>query len=230
MSLATEAPTTRRDVEEEFRERAEREWFKDHRVAEYSAVETPGGTKIELLKWRRPGTSVYGVDYLVVGNKLFVSGDVYEATYAWSSHVSLAWIAGLHQDYFASKCMASPHGREFRTWDRRTAEQAVRDHFEERAQLADVEQKACPACGGIVDVPLPDPRRVEFDELGGWRALESDDHEWVEWLRSHGYSVFGDDHWEWTAGVGRVLDPACVAHLVGLKMAMASLQTAEVAG
>ena len=241
MTTTTEAPKTRRDVEQEFREMAERR-FKEHQIAEYSIVDTPGGTKIELLRWRKPGTGIYAITYLVIGNTLYVSGDCYEATYVWSSAVSLEWISGMHQQYFASKCMAAPQGRDFKIWDRHEAEQAVRDHFADRQNDLDYDWNECVECGGTggrdnancppcegggeIKVFEPDPERAQFDELGGWRALQADEHEWIEWLRDHGYDVFGSDHWEWTAGVGKVYDPSCIAHLVGLKMAIAQLKPA----
>lgn len=224
-----------------------REWFAEHQVQEHTTVRTEGGVEFEYLRWGKPGTGMYRLNFLRMGDTLMVTGDLYDAVYGWGGAPpkTLAWIAGCDVDYFASKCMASPHGRGFRNWDgEKAARQAEfwladRDRWNGDFRMEDCttcggtgqapgttddDDEPCPAegCwGGEVEVPLPSRERVGFEKHEGADYIH-DRHEWNEWLRDHGQEVFGDDWWEFTS-FGDGVDLLCVAHLVGLQMAMDQL-------
>ena len=60
-----------------------KEWFSKH-APTYRILEADSeGPVVEHLRWREPGTIHYLVDYLRMDNRLYVSGDIGEATYAW---------------------------------------------------------------------------------------------------------------------------------------------------
>lgn len=225
------------------REARAREWFADHVVVDHQ-TQMIGRREVELLEWRKPGTYCYAVTYLRVGDQLTVCGDLGEASYGWghAPPKTLAWIAGCDVSYFASKCTASAYGRGFRSWDPSEAARQIEFRFQEldenegecrqekctacdgRGGPEDDVSNECPTCDGwgIIEVPLPHPARAKFGEADGHQSLGSKE-EWLAWLDQHGYDVFGDDFWEWCAGIGEVIDGCCVAHLVGLKMAMEQL-------
>jgi hypothetical protein len=82
-----------------------------------------------------------------------------------------------------------------------------------------------------------------FAELGGWSAL-GEPGNWADWLntpsrrgpepgeeydpyagqRTNGYVTLGSSYWDWAFGVGYVMDPQCIAHYTGLRMAVAQLR------
>lgn len=223
-----------------------REWFAEHVVEEHSTLRSEGGLEIETLLWRRPGTWNYAVRYLRIGGTLIVTGDLYDGVYHWGGNPpkTLAWIGGCDIGYFASKCQASPIGRQFKSWDEEVARRRIEAQLEDADRWADGKDEDCPICEGTgrkpgtteeEDVPcenpdcscgfvfVPDPSRQRkvFEEYDGSEALDSA-FEWTRWLDAHGVEAFGGDYYE-LSEVGQTIDGLCVAHLVGLKMAMEKL-------
>ncbi len=149
-----------------------------------------------------------------------VWGDCYEATYMWNPEkgINLGWMAGLNEDYFLSKCRASPHGHEPKVFDYRALEKNLKAHFIESCTWKDpmCPEGECECC---------DERRKEeklFDEYGGWLNMEDEDT-WGTWLRENGDDVFGPGWWE-SVPTGMILSPCIHLHLEGLKRAFKSLR------
>lgn len=196
---------TRAELDAHRREMIDR-WFPDH-VATYSEGAV-GGARVERLVWRKPGTNNYRVDYLSDGGvHLIVTGDLGDAIYQTGAH-DLRWWASCGVDYFASKCIASEHGRGYRTWDGDAARVEIGEYLRDAAAAG--YRKASGA----------------FARLSGWEAVEYKT-DWHYWLQAHGSDFFGADYFEF-AEIGEIIDARCEAHLVGLKRALASLEIQEV--
>lgn len=171
-------------------------WFTDHR-----ATLTRDADGTERLRWAAPGTGMYGVNYIATGPLLIVTGDIGAAIY--SRHDGgLAWWASLELGYFASKCIASPEGRQFTEW----WSEAARDRMFSALSSA------------------PRDKRGLFFRTGGKDACETKAG-WHDWLNQHGYAIW-NDAWEY-GDAGEVIAQCCEAHLVGLQMAMRQLAGAE---
>jgi hypothetical protein len=202
------------------------DWYKDH-VATAWRYTSPDAEPIEVLRWAKPGTFAYRVDYLLQSGHLFVSGDLGSATFATYSGATLHWWARCDLDYFASKCEASERGRFFKDWDSDLARRHVRSYLVDR----DADEGAVPRETDDEDAYWgrePTTTRGRFAKTGGWRALGDDQHEWIEWLREHGSEVGGSDWWDsGLASAGEVISVRCHGMLAGLKMAVRQISAGE---
>ena len=182
--------------------------FKDHEatIDQYLKFNNPDekGIEIEVLTWKKPGTSNYMVRYLVSGNTLCVYGDLGEAVYQWSQDVTLDWISTLDLHYFKGKCQASEVGRDFKEWSREKAFDTLK-HMEKEGYF------------NWSDIELTD----------GLDALY-DSREWEEWLRENGSEILGEDYWDWAFSIGHVINTRCMYHFIGLKMAMEQIKLKNV--
>lgn len=184
--------------------------FVDH-IADYSKyVKLDGNNnvvdEIEVLRWKKPGSSIYSQTYIKQGYSLFVKGDMGEAVYCWSESQTLQWIAKLDLSYFASKCVASECGSRFEEWNPDVAEEEIKSYLYTVVRDSEEESK-------IMDA---------LQEKGGMSALAYEE-EWQMWLHEYGYDVFGDEFYEWAPSVGKSLSIRCESHFLGLKMAMDQL-------
>lgn len=162
------------------------------------AEDTGSGLSYEYLRWRKPGTSIYGIEYLASGRNLYVSGDCDSAVYEWPERISLEWVASCQTDYIASKCTASPDGRGFRRWDGEAFRTA-----------------AMAACKGYDTLPWIQARRALRDADVAFRI------EAATFMEEHP-KVFDDiaDCLGW----GNVISPSCHAQIEGLQHAVRWLQ------
>ena len=185
------------------------EWFKDH-VATLSEAECHLG-KIAVLDWRKPGTSIYRVVYLMIGGVLMLYGDLGEASYRWSDRISLGFLASLNDDYFASKCGASEYGRGGEEWNQETAQQAllgwVRDALEQ-----------------------PDATLESAFGRYDWDNVLYNQDSFCQFLSDNEKMSNGEPLNMELCDVGNVgMEPAIRvrAHLIGLKMAAKQLKSAN---
>ena len=155
---------------------------------------------IEVLTWKKPGSYNYYVKFMVVGNTLFVYGDLGEAIYQWSEGITFEWLSNLDLPYFAGKCQASEVGRDFKEWNERKALEALK-HFEKQEYF----------------------KWSDLNEEDGKGSLY-DKREWEEWLREHGHKVLGEDYWDWAYVIGNDINTRCVYHFMGLQMAMKQIK------
>lgn len=178
-------------------------WFRDHRAI-FNARDLADDTQweIQTLYWGKPGTGMYSIRYVIMGPVLMVWGDLECAVYRWSSPITWEFLAGCDLQYFEGKCEASPKGRDYEDYDRDVA-------------LADFNEaiQRCAEEG----YDRPDSRAVEE----GRRAIECGADDWRDWMRDEGYCVFGDSWYEWLPELGKRTAQTCLAHLLGIKMAVA---------
>jgi len=207
MSAALKAEPTHESWKAE-REARIAKCFLGHEAHLLRRTSIDGTLPIDALKWAKPGTNNYRIDFLCDGPRLIVTGDLYEAIYIAGAPVDgggLAWWAGCDIGYFASKCAASPSGRGFEMWDANLARINIRARFDDEER----------------DNGTGLSRMELFNSAGGWDAL-GNEAEWGEWLRSSGDEVW-DEEWSEMFGVGTVVDWLCLAHLRGLQLAIKAL-------
>ena len=185
--------------------------FKDHKAyySSYIKLEKDGNRivdDIEVLYWKKPDSAIYGVIYMMKYNSLFITGDLGEAVYCWSSPEKLKWVANLDLQYFASKCKASENGRGNKEWDPDYTENKLKEYMKDNFDENDYKEIW-----------------MKFEEERGPSALFYQ-QEWHSWLQDHGYEVFGDEWYEWAPDIGNVISLRCEYHLLGLKMAVDQLK------
>ena len=137
--------------DQKFQEKVEKEikyYMKDHKAI-YSAKED-----METLSWKKSGTSVFGIDYIMRGNILIVTGDLGHAIYRWSSPVMLEWVSRCDLSYFAEKCVASETGSGGKEWNAEIAKERFIKEVKIRINESDDEYATAP--GGIYDHLLRD--------------------------------------------------------------------------
>ena len=172
-----------------------RDEFKDHMVIAHEILGSDLG-RLEYLRWQKPGTGIYGVDYVLKSATLFVSGDLGEASYIWSPPISLQWIAGCNLGYFHGKCTASEDGRYPHEWNEKTMQKSVLEYFKYNQD--------CKGYKAFLEAHVPLHNREEL----------------IAWCHYNDPTgLLGDDWWEWFIQGGEVVPFRTRAHLIGLKMA-----------
>lgn len=87
------------------------------------------------LRWQKPKNSAYWIEYILRRNYLIVIGDVGEAIYQWSQHLTWDFLKTLDLDYFVGKCQASEVGRPFTHWEPDVAKAWAKD-FTDHANVS----------------------------------------------------------------------------------------------
>jgi hypothetical protein len=198
-------------LKENLEEKEIRHWF-EHHVATAKKLDDD----TVMVEWAKPGTMVYSITYIVRNSTLMVYGDLQEAVYRWSgSHISFPFLASCGLGYFHEKCEASPEGRQFRSWDEKTAIKDFKDYVRDYLR-----------------------NNMTADEVREWKTKWADDYDrclsgiqegsqffWHMTLhdcddfRSDG--LHDDDHYLYTIGMPITIH--CHAHLVGIRMAVEQL-------
>lgn len=224
-------------------------WFTDPDIAgdkaPHAATIVTQDKKVVVIRWGRPNSGFYSIYYTLFGNVLMVCGDLGEAVYQWSEEITLKFLSGLHIDYFASKCQASPHGRGFLDWDAEACEAEIAGYFEEgerrdealksliyRVKNAQADKKSWSIYhrGNWIDVLKIDLAAFAEEELHKvvlplfdaliyeTKRYCGSQSEWIQFLFSEeGYWLFGEDVGE-LADMGQIIENRCYAHLEGLRM------------
>lgn len=86
-------------------------WFCNHQATMHDYTSAKGD-KISVIDWRKPGTGVYSVRYLLDRNYLHVTGDCGDALYQLTEEATLERLAHYDMDYLFGKlrCMDSEGG------------------------------------------------------------------------------------------------------------------------
>lgn len=140
----------------------------------------------------------------MTGGLLIVTGDLGDAIYQWSDRISVTFLAGCNLDYFASKCLASEHGRGY----------AERSMELARLEFAD-------RMRWLQEEPEDDSERQAVDAAADFDDWSDDPEGYAREIYEEG----GDS--ELTriyAELGMAPSLRCRAHLVGLKMIHAILE------
>jgi hypothetical protein len=185
--------TSPRDYNKQAEKKIAEQWFPNHKAT----IETcPNG--VTTIEWKKPGTGIFGVRYVLWGGTLYVSGDIGEAVYCWSSEISIQFLASCNLDYFLGKCQASETGRSFVEWDDDVARYKLDDMLKDEAE-----------CEGV---------SVESTEL--FKILEGvSDKEGCESAAREAYDGDGDsERASMIHDAGEVPNMRAIAHWKGLRM------------
>lgn len=188
---------------------AEDPWAKHEAIYFYQKL--PTGWTLEWLRWKEPGNSTYAMWFVRNGPWLYISGDLYESVFQWSTQVSLRAISECNLDYYASKCKASSCGRAFESWDADHARETLEWHL--KPQKGD-------------DQETIDEKHVAlelFEEKDGWEAI-SNEFEWQQWACDYASDIFGGDWGEFLGSPGMCLDWECKIQFEGLQRAIQWLE------
>ena len=182
--------------------------FSDH-IATFNTFISPINQEtIETLLWKKKDNTTFShIWYHAHHGKLFVSGDLGEATYIWYENVSLKWISGLALSYFKSKCQASESGLGYlwHEWDENTAIEQIKQYF-------------------IDNYDPDDPINWEDFCYDNGEYYLSSQEEWNHWLEDNAEKFFGQDYWEFAHAFGQITPIRCRLHLLGLQCAFNTLE------
>jgi hypothetical protein len=188
------------------------DWFKDHKAN----IELFDPEAI-IIKWAKPGTGIYAVTYIIRNNYLYVSGDIGEAVYCWSSAISPQFLSTLNLDYFASKCQASEAGRGYPSWDDEQAKENLMDALKYHiASNNEIEESE------VTKEMVEDHLDEQNTSLDYAEDSCSSKDLFYAWIGESGYDLFGSDWYENT--FGQTIDMRCEGHLIGIRMAVKQLQ------
>jgi hypothetical protein len=180
--------------------------FKNHKVTRYAYKGGPNPYyDPEIMIWKSPSSSIYRINYTLVGRTLFVEGDCYEAVYQWSAPVSFEGIANNNLDYFASKCRASSCGVGYKIFDSDTLKKQVEDHIDCTEEEEDELEE------GKTGI------RQRFEDEN-WRNHIYHEFEWLRFVDDN----YGDLFDESGEGIpdGKRISPECELQLEGIKRAV----------
>jgi hypothetical protein len=208
--------------------------FKDH-VAQYWKLQGgPANGQVEMVRFQKPGTTNFFIEFLFTNGTLFVRGDLGEAAYCWHWDIGgIRQLRGVDIGYMKGKCQASEVGKEFNDWSRDELEKGVREYLGHREHL-----------DGIKEMLAENDETIDDDDDEAWEAAKQrfieqkiegllsevgDHHEWINFCRSEGEEFFDDvDHWEYSYDLGNVTSSRMIAHHTGLIMALAKLEEKKV--
>ena len=160
-------------------------------------------TIYKLIWGNKNGSNICKIIYIIQLNKLFVTGDLGDAIYIWSDKINFKFLAECDPQYFKSKCRASKFGRNYVEWDDKIASKRIREYAEEN----EMEETKEPI---IQDL---------FDNIDTKEEMMH----WIENNRDEVDEIFGDNWWEYLPSVGEVIHWECLAHLIGIKMAIKNM-------
>ena len=180
---------------------------------------------VQMLIFENPRDSTYRMIYTKVGDTLFVTGDVGEATYRFPGTnprvVDIEWISKCNLDYFHAKCTASEVGKDFVEWGEQRAKKRLEENLRNMHDL-EFDELTVNNENGASEYPDEYLKtKEEIERLGGYDVLYNKD-EWNQWLAENGYDVFGERYVA-LSSIGTEINVRCIYHLLGLKLAFARL-------
>ena len=184
-------------------------WFKDH-VA--TVVEHDGVT---ILDWRKPGTSMYAVKYVMVGNKLFISGDIGDAVYDLTWSATMESFNDVNLSYFTGKLSCSSRDRW--NFNSEKACKELDEWLDERIHDLEDDRKGIQV---VLDIHRDLQRAIrEYDSESVYK------HE--VWRCYQEYDDTDAEEFEVISDFGRHLPNEFIAYLLGIQMANEQLKKTE---
>ncbi|MHC8517019.1 hypothetical protein [Sporosarcina sp. ITBMC105] len=188
---------------EKEREHIRNNWFKDHvaKITEHEGV--------TILDWKEPGTSMYAVKYVMVGNKLFISGDIGNAVYDLTRNATIKIFSDVNLSYFTGKLSCS--SREKWDFNDKLAREQISNHFidwcdvDSINHLEGVEKELYDE---LIFATMNWSDHSHFANMGVWTAYNNTDCEW-----------FDGETASCIADCGKELSTVFIAYLLGLQMA-----------
>ena len=182
-----------------------------------------------------------------MGGSLIVQGDIYEAIYQVYNSQVLSWWEHCDAHYLGGKLAGlNGHSDEKYEWSDTKAREAlakmktelVKEVNEELKEKYD-EEVEDNKDEGKESVTFEAWKQARIEKGGEFKGAEgrlchwqdecpedncSSSGEWVSFLESFGEEIFGDDFWEFAAGIGQIINPVIGIHLTALKLALKQLR------
>lgn len=197
------------------REYIRNNWFKDH-VA--TVTEHDGVT---ILDWRKPGTFMYSVKYVMVGNKLFISGDIGDAVYDLTWNATIESFDTVNLSYFSGKLSCSSRDRW--NFDDETANQQLDEWLDE--SIHDLTDDSGDAIDDYHERIIQQCKEIHRD----LRSAVSEYHNEAVykhevWRCYQEYDDTDAEEFEMISEFGRQLPNEFIAYLLGIQMANEQLK------
>lgn len=178
-------------------------WFVDHKAKVVTA--TP---EVTIIHWANPASWNYGCHFLIHKRWLIVVGDIGEATYEWSSDLTLQFLSGIDFGYFKSKCQSSEVGRNFIDWNEYVAGKNCEEAI--NAIITTKEE----------DRSEDDLLKLEIlKEMSPGHVKQDYKEAAQEYYNKAGDGAGASEISE----MGQVAHPRCIGHFTGLQMAIKQL-------
>ena len=185
-------------------------WFPDHQADFLYPLGPQDKGTPSLLTWYKPGTSTYKVHYIVLGNTLFVTGDIGSAIYVWNEPISFEWLATLDYHYFVGKNEGiEGKDKSYRSWDPK----ALAAHFDEEIKdLAENEE-------------LSTEEIIKNYGLQDWKDSVNSEGEWLAYLSDlYDRGPLDGEQLSDFHDLGLVPDMRTIGHWMGIQMAIQAQQ------
>ena len=195
------------NIEKEIRE----VWFENHE-AKLKEIDDIG----QALVWKERGTNVYKVVYYMIGNKLFISGDLDDAVFDLTWQATLESFQGINLRNFHSK-LSAIEGDEW-GW----SNQEAVNYLEEKISYLSSEFNAEEVDEKHIKILEKMKKVASFCQSAkGWEndiAYVGNDTLFDR------LQEYDPDCWEWVFSIGKVIPKKVVAYWVGLQMAYKQLE------
>ena len=188
---------------EKVRDEIRGHWFKDH-VA--TITEHEGVT---ILDWRKPGTFMYAVKYVMVGNKLFISGDIGDAVYDLTWEATIDSFDTVNLSYFTGKLSCS--SREKYDFNEKLAQAQINEYFIDWCDVdnvRDLEEGDKDLYDELISATTEWSTPEHFSSMGVWTAYNNTS---CDWFDGETASCIED--------CGKELSSEFIAYLLGIQMA-----------
>lgn len=198
-------------TQQEYEERQKRicrgEWFKDHVAHRHDYLAASNiGYNLQLMFWRKPGTSNYAMQYIISGRSLIIIGDTGDAVFEWGERITWDFLNGCDLHYFAEKCRASEAGTRFKHWHSQIAGHGCTKMLNEWGAGVDT-------LAAVGEAITSDRREFEAWLSSQWNTNRGDD--FIRQLDPEQMSALLES--------GDVLHPRLIGMWVGIKMACEQL-------
>jgi len=156
-----------------------------------------------VITWKKPGTSINSIRFIISGVYLCAVGDLGDAVYQWSERITPQFLGTCDFSYMFGKVRAYPGDTKFRDWDNRVA---IRWAMNE-ANDYDTEERKCPAWLAAIAGGTGELDRETFESTAKEVYDETGDAELASEISNAGF----------------VPDCQAIAQWVGLQMALHQL-------
>lgn len=183
------------------------EWFSEHEI---KSIEGENG--FQKIIFGEPGTFMYRVNYVLVDNMVYISGDLGVAAYALTGPATIEEISRYNLSYFTGKLVASQRAKyEF---DEKHAAKEIKEYFLDWCEVDSVSD-------------------LNSDDKKLFYELIEETQQWSlpQHFNTAVYHVYQNTEVEWfdseaascIADCGQQLSYSVISYWVGLKM-IAELQ------
>lgn len=186
------------------------QWFENHVIKSIKGEEGFQG-----IIWGEPGTGMYQVKYILIGNMVYISGDLGVAAYELTGPATIKELARYDLSYFTGKLVASQRGKY--DFDEKLAAKEIEEYFIDWCDIEDISK-------------LNEDDEELYDDL----IRATLDWSLPEHFSTAVYHIYQSTNSEWfdseiassIADLGKQLSYSMISYWVGLQM-IAELQEKE---